>query len=244
MSTALVPVAAAVPDQPAWPLQNPHRPAPATTEVLPLWPANATAAHKPRHTEEARIEEWPPAQLRATPPTRVGTPPPAPRKIRQPRRPAAGLSALLLLGLLAAFLGWTSAEPFWLAVGHAEAGTATVQRCVGGGVLRRCAVTFDGRSFTAENATLAAGSARTMVEGTKLSARMVNAHARMAYAGSRDGLGFRLGIGLALILLCGVAIAWLGGARRLAGRSARLGATLLSLAAPLVLFAGLLAATY
>jgi hypothetical protein len=230
VSTALVPVAAM---------------AAAATAVLPLWPANA-AAHTPRHTEEARIAEWPPAQLRPTqvPRTAAPAPAPTPRKTRQPRHPAAGLSALLLFGLLAAFLGWTSAEPFWLAVGHAEAGTATVQRCTGGGVLRRCVVTFDGASFTAENATLAGASRRAMVDGAKLSTRMVNAHSRMAYAGSRDGLGVRLGVGLALILLCGIAIVWLGGARRLPGRHARLGATLLSLAAPFVLFAGMLAATF
>jgi hypothetical protein len=170
-------------------------------------------------------------------------PPPAPRRrrIRDPRHPAAGLAALLLVALLTGFFAWTTAEPFWLAAGHSASGTATVGRCEGKGVLHRCLASFTSRSFTAKDVTLV-GADRT--EGARVPARMVSGSGRIAYAGTADGLRVRWSVGLTLILVCGAAVAWVTGARRLPSGRGRTGAVVLSFAAPLLLFAGMLAATF
>ena len=73
---------------------------------------------------------------------------------------------------------------------------------------------------------------------------MVRSGDRIAYAGSTDGLHVRWGVGLGLVLVCGALIAWITGARRLLGRTVRTGAVLLSFAGPLLLFVGMLAATF
>ena len=189
------------------------------------------------------MEQWPPPSMRlARWPSTTSAPPPPSRRlpVREPRHPAVGLSALLLLALLTSFFAWTSAEPLWLSVGHAEHGTAIVTRCEGSGVLRRCVASFTGRASSAESVPLV-GAERA--PGAVLDARMVPG-GRLAYSGSVDGLRIRAWLGLGLVLLCGLVIAWVTGARRLPTRGARSGALALSLAAPLLLLVGMLAATF
>src|SRR5262249_26438144 len=154
-----------------------------------------------------------------------------PRRVPRPRttrHPLLGLAALLLLGLLATFFAWSSAEPLWLSLGHGTTGTATVADCRIRGIAHRCAdfVATHG-SFTAERVTLlGTGPLRP---GATVPARMVSAAGTAAYADSPlpswapDLLG---------VLLCGLGIAWLTGAYRLPGIRARIAATALSLAGP------------
>lgn len=168
------------------------------------------------------------------------------RPARQPRRTGPALVALVLLSLVASFFGWVSAEPLWLAAGHGDRGTATIDRCVGSGIGQRCT----GR-FTAERGGSATGVALLGVPGhqrrpgTALPARMVDRDSRQAYVGE-DGLVLhvRWATGLALVLLCGAGIAWASGAARLENRRARRRAILISLAGPLLLALGFLAAAW
>jgi hypothetical protein len=224
---------------------------------FPLWPdvsAVDATAETPMVAvpERQSLDEWPPPLLRASLQTRASSavagrprPPSKERPLRHLRRPGTGLAWLVLVALFASFFAWTSAEPFWLAVGHSQAGTATVTRCAGDGVLRRCIADFTGPGFTAQGVTvLGATTDRQRSEGATLPARMVRHGDRIAYAGSADGLHVRWGVGLGLTMLCGVLVAWATGARRLLGGKARAGAVLLSFAGPLLLFGGMLAATY
>ena len=193
-------------------------------------------------------ESWPAPQLKATllarASTRTATSPVArgaARRRRGTRRPASGLSMLLLLALLAGFFAWTTAEPLWLAVGHARAGTATVTGCEGNGVLRRCVASFAGPGYTVRGVTLV-GAAKA--QGTSVAAQMVRRGGRIAYAGTAEALRVRWAVGLGLVVLCGVLIAWLTGALRLPTRRGRVTAVVVSLAAPLLLLAGMLVGTY
>jgi hypothetical protein len=176
---------------------------------------------------------------------RPGQPPH--RTPRTPRRPAPGLIGLVLLGLVAAFFSWVSAEPFWLAVGHGDRGAATVARCTGDGVTQRCAGTFaaaDGR-YTVERVTLLGVAPEERAAGTTAPARMVSADSRQAYIGGTGLLlHLRWVLGFLLVLLCGYGIAGLTGARHLETARARRVAVLTSLAGPLLLLAGFLAATW
>jgi hypothetical protein len=166
---------------------------------------------------------------------------------RSPRRAGPALTALVALSLLAAFFGWVSAEPFWLAVGHGSAGTATVDRCTGSGVAQRCVGRFaeaDGRFVTARVTLLGVTDAERHA-GAAVGARMVGSGSDRAYVRT-DGLGLHLrwGLGLALVLLCGAGIAWATGATRLENPLARRRAVLASLAGPLLLALGFLAAAW
>jgi hypothetical protein len=220
---------------------------------FPLWPAPADPSpaapadvavepvHRGRHTEEARIEEWPPALLRlgrsAASTTKNAKK--SSRRARQLRQPAGGLSALLILALVSGFFAWTTAEPLWLAAGRGEVGTATITRCQGKSVLRRCVATFRSPAFTAERVSVL-GSKQGV--GVEVSARMVGRTGRIAYAGGDDGLHARWSVGLGLLLLCGAAIAWLTGALRLPTRRSRTWAVTLSFTLPLTLLLGMLIA--
>nr|BFE67725.1 hypothetical protein GCM10020092_010260 [Actinoplanes digitatis] len=74
---------------------------------------------------------------------------------------------------------------------------------------------------------------------------MVSGDSRQAYVGSTGMLvHLRWALGLVLLLVCGLGIAGLTGARRLDTARARHGALLISIAGPLVLLAGFLAAAY
>jgi hypothetical protein len=245
VSKALVPVASAA--QPA-------------DDQFPLWPALSAAdamvdtpvVEKPHKRES--LDEWPPPLMRAALQGRASTSVPSPRRMARPakdrplgllRRPGAGLAGLVLVALFAGFFAWTSAEPLWLALGHAQPGTAKITRCTGEGVLRRCIANFTGPGFTVESVTvIGARPGPEKSEGATFPAQMVRKGDRIAYAGSRNGLHVRWGAGLGLTLLCGVLAAWATGARRLLGRKTRAGAVLLSFLGPLLLFAGMLAATY
>lgn len=151
-----------------------------------------------------------------------------------------GLSALVLFALLSGFFSWVSAEPFWLAVGHARAGTATVTRCEGSGMARRCFADFESGSTKAERVTLVGVEGQP---GTSYEARMVDGSGRIAYVGNPDALHPRWIVGLAMVLLCGLAIVWGTGAARLTRGRGRAGAVVLSFAGPIVIFAGMLLAT-
>jgi hypothetical protein len=172
--------------------------------------------------------------------------PPA-RTPRAPRRPASGLIWLVALGLLAAFFSWVSAEPFWLAVGHGDRGTATVTRCTGSGVTQRCFGSFSsaGKRYDVPRVTLLGVDTGARVTGAPAPARMVGPDSRQAYVGATGPLiHLRWTLGFVLVLLCGYGIAALTGARRLATGRARRAAVLVSLAGPILLLVGFLSAGY
>ena len=166
---------------------------------------------------------------------------------RATRRPAPALAALVVLGLVASFFAWVSAEPFWLALGHGDRGYATTTRCTGSGVTQRCTGRFatvdDG--FTISRVTLLGVGPAERVPGTVSPARMVSADSPRAYLGDTSPLlQLRWVLGFALVLFCGYVIAGLTGARRLETARHRRGAILLSLAGPLLLLTGFLIAAY
>ncbi|WP_433214520.1 hypothetical protein ACQP00_04100 [Dactylosporangium sp. CS-047395] len=252
-STAVVPPAPDAPDFPLWPTTTSvalHESAHAEAD-LDADPEAATA-HAAGHAAaldhlEGRSEVWPPPAMRAmrqprddrrnAPQRRVRQ-----RRVRPARGPAAGLSAMLLIALLAGFFAWTSAEPFWLDMGHREPGTAKITSCKGTGVLRRCLA-----EFTRPGAAEPVMGTRLMgldePPGATVAAEMVPG-GRIAYAGNPTGLRVRWAAGLGLIVLCGVLLAWLTGAWRFARLRDRLTAWTLTAAAPLVLSAAIVAAAY
>ncbi|MGH3646221.1 MAG: hypothetical protein ACRDTM_03455 [Micromonosporaceae bacterium] len=184
--------------------------------------------------------------------TRPGLAPGAPvrrsaaRPVPPTRRPVVGLPLLVLLSLLALFVAWVSAEPFWLAVGHHDTGAVEVTRCTGNGELgTRCVGTFSAqdRRYAVDLTTVSGASADDRKVGRTMPARMVSADGRIAYAGDTGGLHLRWLVGLALLLLIGLAIGLATGAWRLRG-PARIGAVLTSLLTPLLLAAVALALTY
>jgi hypothetical protein len=184
-------------------------------------------------------------------------PPAAPRRAtRRPRESAAaGLVVLLLLALLSAFFAWVTAEPLWLALDHATPGTVSVNRCVDHGLNRRCAGTFtsaDGRFSRTGVPVMGEVPAvvpAEVVEVGPVAAEAVGAPAVMTSAGGARAYvsvdaPSRAAVGVALILLCGLAIARATGVHRLPAGRARGVVTALSLAGPLALLAGMLAVTY
>jgi hypothetical protein len=219
-----------------------------TGELFPLWPAEMAPAPV-RAEAPTTSEPWPAAPMRievARRPART-RPATARRRVSRPaRRPVVGLAGLLLFGLLAGFLAWVSAEPFWLAVGHGTDGTATVSNCTGHGVLRRCIGDFtaSGGRFRAKHVAIAALPTGVRRPGATGTASMVSARGRIAYAGDSGGLNLRWLIGFGAIILSGLGIAWITGAARLADRRARLGACLASVGAPILLLLGMLGVTY
>ncbi|WP_330186293.1 hypothetical protein KZZ52_04595 [Dactylosporangium sp. AC04546] len=223
---------------------------------FPLWPTTTTvavavpddptveAAHLAgavavRDHLAGRPEQWPTPAMRVMRPPRV-----APGRSKRPpkrlRHPATGLASMLLLALLTGFFAWTSAEPFWLDMGHEVRGTATVTACADTGVLRRCQATF--RNETTERSGVALLGEK-QAPGASVSARMVP-DGRIAYAGAPSGLRVRWTVGLGLVLLCGLMLSWLTGAWRLGRLRTRLGAWALTTAAPLVLAVGIVMASY
>jgi hypothetical protein len=169
------------------------------------------------------------------------------KKPRKPRGPVAGLVGLVAMALVASFFSWVSAEPFWLAVGHGDRGVATVGQCTGSGVTQRCRGSFaaaDG-SFAVERVTLLGVDAASRNTGALAPARMVTPDSRQAYVG-RTGwmLHLRWTLGFVLVLLCGYGLAGMTGARQLETAKARRNAVLISLAGPVLLLIGFLAAAY
>ncbi|MGI5247173.1 hypothetical protein [Dactylosporangium sp. CA-139066] len=200
-----------------------------------------------RSAPAERTEQWPPPSMRVLREARderrsaPARPQRRPRRTRPPRGPLAGLSAMLLLGLLAGFFAWTSAEPFWLDMGHRVRGTAEITACQGDGVLRRCLADFaapgrepvDGARVLGLDGGPGASVAAEMVPG-----------GRTVYAGNESGLRVRWAAGLGLIALCGILLAWLTGAWRFGRFRDRLIAWTLTALAPLVLGAAIVAAAY
>ena len=243
-------------------------------DSFPLWPANqpggptqpggaavegtdpggtggSTAVAAPPATgadNETTEVAWPTPRMRAGRQWVAPLPPARPvrRRSRRPRPPALGLSALLLLALIAGFVAWVNADAFWLAVGHRQAGTATVTNCSGHGLGTRCTGTFaaDSGGFSTTRVALSALPQEARHAGATVRAAMVSAKGRAAYAGAPGRLVVRWLIGLVLVLLCGLGIAWATGSWQLASRRARAGAVATSLGAPLVLFVGILAAAW
>ncbi|MFB9177637.1 hypothetical protein ACFFX1_05770 [Dactylosporangium sucinum] len=256
-STTTIPDALAADPEPeltldAAPVARIQAPAPKPDD-FPLWPSTMTvavavpddptveAAHLAgamavRDQLAGRAEQWPTPAMRAMRPSRVAPQKPG-RPAKRPRHPATGLASMLLLALLTGFFAWTSAEPFWLDMGHQVRGTATVTACEGKGVLRRCQVALQGE----ETQRWLVGVDRA--PGASVAARMVP-DGRIAYAGAPSGLRVRWTVGLGLVLLCGLALSWLTGAWRLGRLRTRLGAWALTTAAPLVLAAGIVLASY
>ena len=234
--------------------EMPAREAPVPDLVWPVDPSPGLASSgspappvQGKKRKEAP-EQWPPPEMRAMSQARSSTARVlAPRvavrgpSIRHLRRPGPALAWLLVFALLAAFFAYTAAEPTWLALGHATRGTATVVRCQDAGVFRRCDADFVSGRFEATDAALI-GADR--VPGATVPARMVGAHGRIAYAGSNRSLLLHGLVGLVLVLLCGLGIAWATGAGRLGSRRTRNVARLLSVGLPLLIATGVLAATY
>lgn len=204
--------------------------------------AAVAAEPEPVPQAESALESW-----LAVPVPRPGdrvTPPGRTRPPRPPRRPAIGLPALVALALLAAFFGWVSAEPLWVALGHAEGGTVTVTRCSGEGLRQGCVGEFTGEAFTVAEVTLIGVEVADRRAGAAVAARMVSPDGRGAYAGDGLTLHLRWAVGLVLVLGCGFGIALATGARRLPSRPARLGALATSLVAPVLVVAGFLLASF
>src|SRR5690606_24057265 len=166
------------------------------------------------------------------------------RNAKPPRRPAVALAGTILFGLLAAFFAWQAAEPLWLALGQGETGTATVTRCQASEqVSYRCVVfQADGGAYQVTDVTLRGAGDALATEGAQVPARMLSASHERAYAASPAGLHLRWAAALALVVVCGLAIAWVSGATRLDDRRSRRRAVLLSVAAPLLLTLGFLTA--
>jgi hypothetical protein len=219
---------------------------------LPLWPSTARHSAEPITVSYVK-PAWDDESEDDTGLGRLGLvtitgrrpmrPPPAPA--RPGRRPssgsAGGLIALVLLALLAGFFAWVTAEPLWLALNHSTSGTVTVTKCVDRDLSRRCAGLFtsaDGRFTRASVPVMGDGP----VVGTAEPAKMTSARGQRAYVDV--DAGSRAATGVALLLLCGLAIVRATGVRRLPGRRARLATTLVSVAGPLTLLGAMLALTY
>jgi hypothetical protein len=193
---------------------------------------------------------WPAPEVRselvdAPADERRGRPPK--RRPRNPQPAAPGLFGLIALALIAAFFSWVSAEPFWLAAGHGDRGIATVERCTGTGVTRRCAGSFTEAegSFSAGRVALLGVPTQSGNPGAVVPARMVNPTSKQAYVGDTGTLlQLRWMLGFVLVLFCGLGIAGLTGTRQLESVRARRTALVMSVAGPLLLLAGFLFATY
>jgi len=165
---------------------------------------------------------------------------------RRTRRPATGIAWIVVVAAAAAFLGWVSAEPLWLAVGRGIPGTATVTDCTGDGLGRRCLGEFAAQTgFTVDRVRLLGVPPVDQAVGAELTARMLHRERDTAYVvADLVVLHLRWSVGWGLTVLLGVLLIWGSGARRLASAAARRGATAAALLAPVLLAAGFLAAAW
>ncbi|MEU2611376.1 hypothetical protein ABZ570_07305 [Micromonospora sp. NPDC007271] len=163
-----------------------------------------------------------------------------------PPRPLRALAGLVALSLLSAFFAWVSAEPFWLAAGHATNGTVVITDCAGGGLTQRCRGIFraDGDRFVAHGIRVSGVPAEGHAPGSALPARMTGPDGGTAYADAGVGRHLRWLLGLLLVLGCGAGIARWTGAGRLPDRRHRRWAVGAALAGPALITAGFLAAAW
>lgn len=160
--------------------------------------------------------------------------------------PLPGLTALVLLSLVAAFFAWVSAGPFWLAVGHARDGTVVIDHCTGGGLTQRCRGIFtadDGR-FLAHGVRVSGVPAGGSAPGTALPARMTGPDGGTAYADTGAGRHLRWLPGLLAVLGCTAGIVRWTGSARMPGRRHRRWAVATALAGPALITLGFLAAAW
>ncbi|MCX5069136.1 hypothetical protein OOJ91_25155 [Micromonospora lupini] len=160
--------------------------------------------------------------------------------------PLPGLTALVVLSLVAAFFAWVSAGPFWLAVGHARDGTVVIDDCTGGGLTQRCRGIFtadDGR-FLAHGVRVSGVPAGGSAPGTALPARMTGPDGGTAYADTGAGRHLRWLPGLLGVLGCTAGIVRWTGSARLPGRRHRRLAVAAALAGPALITLGFLAAAW
>jgi len=242
-----VPGAGAI--RPAAPAGLPDETGSTTAVVVWQQPASAagTARPEPAGSDSARPFWMPGGDGRDD--RRPALPRPRrPARVRAARRadrgPAAGLSALVLLSLLCAFFCWVSAEPFWLATGNAVRGSVVLDGCDGSGLTRRCEGVFTAGDGTFSAAVRVSGVAEP-APGATLVALMRHAGADTAYVEAGPVVRhLRWAAGLLMALLCGGAILAVTGAARLPQHRQRWWTIVTGCAAPLLLFAGFLAATF
>ncbi|MEQ4301036.1 hypothetical protein ABNF97_06530 [Plantactinospora sp. B6F1] len=227
-----------------------------STGQLPTGPAGSEPDAADEDDFWLPIEEvhWDGTPVQPTPRTWYGRPKDpaatgqrAPRPPKPQRNPALGLAGVILCSLVASFFAWVSAEPFWLAAGHGEVGTATVETCTGRGLGQHCRGTFsaDSGRLRVYDVRLADVDGAHREFGSRVTARMTGAESRQAYVGAGTGLlHLRWVLGFGMVLLCCVGAGWITGALRLAGRRNRHAAALVSIGGPLLLTAGFLAAAY
>ena len=155
-----------------------------------------------------------------------------------------GLTWILVVSAAAAFIGWVSAEPLWLAVGRGTAGTATVTNCSGEGLRQRCLGEFVSHTgLTVGPVRLAGVPPVDDAAGSRFSARMLHHERDTAYVDPDLVVAhLRWVVGWTLLLLLGALLVWGSGARRLPAGAGRRGATLVTLAAPVLMGAGFLIA--
>ncbi|NUR72741.1 MAG: hypothetical protein HOU81_18160 [Hamadaea sp.] len=218
---------------------------------IPAQPVVTVAAPAALRAVPVEAEAWPTREMMAGRTVR-GHRPTASRPAKQEQgvrtTSVLGLAGLVLFALLAAFFAWVTAEPLWLAVGHGHDGKASVIQCVGSGVSQRCVGDFTADSgLVVERVALLGVDQSTLPQGeqSQLSARMVGSHSDQAYVGDAlRGLHLRWVISFCLAMLCGLGIALSTGAIRFSDPKARRAAVATSLAAPLLLIIGFLAASY
>jgi hypothetical protein len=202
---------------------------------------------------EARLERmenspfWLSEEERAATEAAGSDRPPGRRRRPPAHNPLTALFCLVVLSLVAAFFGWVSAEPFWLAVGHGDRGYATTTHCQGDGLTQRCTgrfATADG-DFAVSRVTLLGITGDRRHPGAISPARMVSAGSGQAYTAPAGPLmHLRWGLGFLLVLICGYGIAEATGARRLPTRPTRRSATIASFLGPLLLLGGFLVSAY
>ncbi|GIJ25856.1 hypothetical protein Vqi01_10180 [Micromonospora qiuiae] len=163
-----------------------------------------------------------------------------------PPDPLPGLASLVGLSLVAAFFAWVSAGPFWIAVDHATPGTVVVTECSGGGLTQQCRGIFtaaDG-TFRSHGVRISGVPAHRTAAGGSLPARVTGPDGGIAYVDRGFGVHLRWLLGLLAVLGCGAGIARWTGATRLPEPRARRWAVIASLAGPLMITIGFLAAAW